>query len=37
VAGADEDGGVLGEVTVGETVAEGVMVGVLGTVGVADV
>ena len=34
MAGADEDGGVLGEVTVGETVAE---VGVLGTVGVADV
>jgi hypothetical protein len=28
---------VLGEVTVGETVAEGVVVGVLGTVGVADV
>jgi len=34
VAGADEDGGVPGEVTVGETVAEGVVVGVLG---VADV
>ena len=31
MAGADEDGGVLGEVTVGETVVEGV------TLGVADV
>src|ERR1035437_2224807 len=37
VAGADEDGGVLGEVTAGETVAEDVVVGVLGTVGVTGV
>ena len=37
VAGADEDGGVPGEVTVGETVTEGVVAGVLEAVGVADV
>ena len=37
MAGADEDGGEPGEVTVGETVTEGVVAGVLGTDGVTDV
>jgi hypothetical protein len=37
VAGAGEDGGGPGEITVGVMVADGVVVGVLGAVGVADV
>jgi len=34
VAGADEDGDGLGDVTVGVTVADGVVAGVLGVAGV---